>query len=62
MRHACASAVPTLGDYCALHFVPESGGPPAVTSAHVDPAKADYLEALQARSRTTPTAPSAFQR
>ena len=49
MRQACASAVPTLGDYCALHFVPESGGPPIVASAHVDPAKAAYLDALQAR-------------
>ena len=49
MRQACASAVPTLGDYCALHFVPEDGGPPVVASAHVDPAKADYVDALQAR-------------
>ena len=49
MRQACASAVPTLGDYCALHFLPESGGPPVVASAHVDPAKAAYVDALQAR-------------
>ena len=49
MRQACASAVPTLGDYCAVHFLPESGGPPLVASAHVDPAKAAYVDALQAR-------------
>jgi serine phosphatase RsbU (regulator of sigma subunit) len=49
MREVCAAAVPTLGDWCSLYFLPESGGPPLVTSAHVDPAKAAYVKTLQER-------------
>jgi len=58
MRQACAGAVPTLGDYCALHFLPESGGPPVVASAHVDPAKAAYVAALQTRYPYDPERPT----
>jgi serine phosphatase RsbU (regulator of sigma subunit) len=49
MRRACAEAVPTLGDYCSLHFLPESGGPPLVAATHIDPVKAAFVEDLQAR-------------
>jgi serine phosphatase RsbU (regulator of sigma subunit) len=49
MQQVCARAVPTLGDWCSLFFVPETGGRPIVASAHVDPDKASYVEALQAR-------------
>ena len=49
MRQACAGAVPTLGDYCALHFVPESGGPPSSRRPTSIRRKAAYVDALQAR-------------
>jgi serine phosphatase RsbU (regulator of sigma subunit) len=49
MEQACAAAVPTLGDWCALVFLPEDGGPPLVASAHVDPAKEAYVDELLRR-------------
>lgn len=49
MHRACTRAVPTLGDWCSLFFVPRTGGNPIVASAHVDPAKARYIADLRAR-------------
>jgi hypothetical protein len=49
MRQVCTAAVPTLGDWCSLYFVPATGGPPLVAFAHVDPDKIDFVEELQRR-------------
>jgi serine phosphatase RsbU (regulator of sigma subunit) len=49
MRRACAGAVPTLGDFCALHYLPEDGGPALVAFSHVDAAKTDFVQALLTR-------------
>ncbi len=49
MRQVCAAAVPTLGDWCSLHFLPETGEEPVVAFAHVDPDKVAYVEQLQRR-------------
>jgi serine phosphatase RsbU (regulator of sigma subunit) len=49
MRQVCTAAVPTLGDWCSLHFVPESGGPPLVAFAHADQDKIAFVEELQRR-------------
>ena len=55
MHRVCAAAVPTLGDWCSLYFLPESGGGPLVASAHVDPDKAAFVEQLQRRYPYDPT-------
>ena len=49
MRRVCAAAVPTLGDWCSLFFLPESGGPPLIEFAHVDPDEAAFVEELHRR-------------
>jgi serine phosphatase RsbU (regulator of sigma subunit) len=49
MTNVTAAAVPTLGDWCAIHYLPEDGGEPVVVVAHVDPAKVAWAEELQAR-------------
>jgi serine phosphatase RsbU (regulator of sigma subunit) len=49
MENVTAAAVPTLGDWCAIHYLPEGGGPPEVVVAHVDPAKVLWAHELQER-------------
>jgi serine phosphatase RsbU (regulator of sigma subunit) len=49
MRRVCAAAVPTLGDWCSLYFLPEGGGDPLVAFAHVDSNKVAFVEELQRR-------------
>ena len=49
MENVTAAAVPTLGDWCAIHYLPGDGAPPEVVVAHVDPAKVAWAEELQAR-------------
>jgi serine phosphatase RsbU (regulator of sigma subunit) len=49
MENVTAAAVPTLGDWCAIHYVPEDGGAPEVVVAHVDPSKVTWAEDLHAR-------------
>ncbi len=49
MHRVCAEAVPTLGDWCSLHFLPEIGGAPLVAYAHTDPAKVAYVKGLLTR-------------
>lgn len=49
MRRVCAAAVPTLGDWCSLYFLPENGGPPIIEFAHVDPEGASFVEELHRR-------------
>jgi serine phosphatase RsbU (regulator of sigma subunit) len=65
MRRACAAAVPTLGDWCSLYFLPETGGAPLIEFAHVDPDKAAYVEELHRRypfDPDRPMGPSAVMR
>jgi serine phosphatase RsbU (regulator of sigma subunit) len=49
MDNVTAAAVPTLGDWCSLYFVPEDGGPPQISVAHADPTKLAWVHELQAR-------------
>jgi serine phosphatase RsbU (regulator of sigma subunit) len=49
MRKVCAAAVPTLGDWCSLYFVPEDGGSTVIEFAHVDPEKTSYVAELHQR-------------
>jgi serine phosphatase RsbU (regulator of sigma subunit) len=48
MAQVCARAVPMLGDWCSLYYLPESASAPLVASWHVDPGKAAYIETLRA--------------
>ena len=58
MQRVCAGAVPTLGDWCSLYYLPQTGGSPLLASAHVDAAKAAYVRELQARFPFDPDRPS----
>jgi serine phosphatase RsbU (regulator of sigma subunit) len=49
MQQVCTGAVPTLGDWCSLYFVPPTGGQPLVASAHVDQDKVDFVDELRRR-------------
>ena len=65
MRRVCAAAVPTLGDWCSLYYLPESGGPPLIEFAHVDADEAAYVEELHRRYPFDPegaTGPPAVMR
>ncbi len=57
MERVCAAAVPTLGDWCAMYFVPESGTVPEVVSASVDPTRAEIVELLATRFPYDPERP-----
>jgi PAS domain S-box-containing protein len=54
MTTVARDAVPTLGDWCALHFVPEPGAQPDVVVAHNDPAKVAWIEQVRAQHRHDP--------
>jgi serine phosphatase RsbU (regulator of sigma subunit) len=56
MRRVCTAAVPTLGDWCSLYFVAETGEAPEVAFAHVDPEKESYLAELMERYPFDPDA------
>jgi PAS domain S-box-containing protein len=49
-------AVPHLGDWCAVHFVPEPGARPAVALAHVDPERVAWLERVRDEVPANPDA------
>ncbi len=49
MKNVTTAAVPTLGDWCAIHYLPEDGADPEVVVAHVDPDKVAWAEELQTR-------------
>jgi PAS domain S-box-containing protein len=49
MDWVTAAAVPRLGDWCALHYLPPGGAPLERSVAHADPAKVAWAEALAAR-------------
>jgi serine phosphatase RsbU (regulator of sigma subunit) len=54
MHQVCEGAVPTLGDFCSLHYLPEDGDAALVAFAHVDETKAALLQALQAANPYDP--------
>ena len=58
MRRVTSAAVPMLGDWCSLTFLPTDGGTPSVTIAHVDPARVAWAEDLQRRYPFDPHAAS----
>lgn len=57
MRQVCAAAVPTLGDWCAMFFLPDGAEQPQVAAAHVDPAMGEYVQVLQSRFPYDPDRP-----
>jgi serine phosphatase RsbU (regulator of sigma subunit) len=58
MDNVTAAAVPTLGDWCTLYFMPEGGGVPHISVAHADPAKLAWIKELQQRYPYDPDRPT----
>lgn len=56
MRAACDAAVPGLGDWCSMHFIPEPSATAARVVAHADPEKLAWARALIARRPYDPEA------
>ena len=46
MRNVAAAAVPQLGDWCAIYFLPEGKAEPEIEVAHTDPEKSTWAEEL----------------
>jgi serine phosphatase RsbU (regulator of sigma subunit) len=57
MRAVTSRAVPTLGDWCSIHFVPE-GGPAEVVVGHTDPQRVAWANELGERHPFDPDAPT----
>ena len=49
MRAVTAAAVPELGDWCTLHFMPEPGGTLETEVAHADPKKVEWAVEMRQR-------------
>ena len=49
MAAAAHAAVPRLGDWCSIHFIPEPGAEVEVVVAHSDPAKVEWAEQMALR-------------
>jgi PAS domain S-box-containing protein len=49
MAAVTRAAVPELGDWCTLHFVPEPGAVPDIAVAHADPERLAWLDQLRRR-------------
>src|SRR5207244_2025688 len=49
MRSVTAAAVPRLGDWCSLHFVPDSSAEVEREVSHSDPAKVEWAKELSER-------------
>lgn len=58
MARVTAAAVPRLGDWCVLHFVPEGATAPVVEVGHVDRDKVAWAQAVRARHPYDPDAPT----
>jgi serine phosphatase RsbU (regulator of sigma subunit) len=58
MQSVAAAAVPKLGDWCALHFLPVAGEPPLVAVGHANPDKVTWAHELVERYPFDPDAPS----
>jgi PAS domain S-box-containing protein len=56
MRDVTAAAVPHLGDWCAVHFLPGPGGAPDVEVAHRDPDKVRWAREILGRFPYDPQA------
>ena len=56
MESAARAAVPRLGDWCSIYFVPETGAQVERKVAHTDPAKVAWAEALADRYPYDPEA------
>ena len=57
MRAVTAAAVPQLGDWCTLHFLPEPGGVLETEVAHGDPDKVEWAVGVRERFPFDPDAP-----
>jgi PAS domain S-box-containing protein len=57
MRAVTAAAVPQLGDWCTLHFLPEPGAALQTEVAHSDPAKVEWAVALRQKYPFDPDGP-----
>ena len=55
MQFAAATAVPQLGDWCSIHFVPEPGAPIETVVAHADPKKLEWADELSRRFPFNPS-------
>ena len=58
MRSVTAAAVPELGDWCALHFLPVATEPPLIEVSHANPDKITWAHELVERYPFDPSAPS----
>jgi serine phosphatase RsbU (regulator of sigma subunit) len=58
MDSAAEAAVPKLGDWCAIHYLPEKARTPLVSVAHTDPAKVAWARDLLGRFPFDPDAPT----
>jgi serine phosphatase RsbU (regulator of sigma subunit) len=58
MDSAADAAVPKLGDWCAIHYLPENGHTPLVSVAHTDPAKVAWARIMLDRFPFDPDAPT----
>jgi PAS domain S-box-containing protein len=57
MRNVTRAAVPMLGDWCAIHVLPDVDATiPEMEIAHADPAKVEYIRAFQERFPFDPNA------
>ena len=55
LRGVAAAAVPTLGDWCSLHFAPQAGMTIETVAAHTDPDRQPWADALAARFPLDPS-------
>ncbi len=58
MQFAADTAVPQLGDWCSIHFVPEPGAPMETVVAHADPTKVAWADDLARRFPFNPSGDS----
>ncbi len=58
MATVASAAVPRLGDWCSIHFIPEPGGDVEIEVAHVDPAKVAWAQAITEQYPYDPDAPT----
>jgi PAS domain S-box-containing protein len=54
MERVVRLAVPQLGDWCSVHFVPEPGAAPEVSVAHADPDKLAWINRLRREFPSSP--------
>lgn len=57
LRQVAALVVPRLADWCAVHLVEPDGSIRAITVAHADPSKTEWIAEMQRRYPPDPDAP-----